>query len=217
MDKIIIVGAGRQGREIYSYLLDLKNIGFEIDIIGFIDDTKPKGKFGDTSILGNIDDLKYYLENNKDNTFRYITAIGDIDFRIKIVNIIEDFKFKNISPISVIHPTASIGNDVSISDGVCIAPGAIITTNVKIGSHCIVNSNVSISHDCVIGDFVNLNPSVTLCGDVVVGNRCFIGAGAIIIDKITIGDGVTVGAGSVVIRDVKNNVTVVGVPAKLIK
>ena len=44
-----------------------------------------------------------------------------------------------------------------------------------------------------------------------------IGAGATVIDKINIGDRVTVGAGAVVTKGVQNNITVVGVPAKITK
>ncbi len=217
MDKVIIVGAGRHGRENYSYLLDLQKDGAEIEMVGFIDELKPKGKFEDTRILGNINDLECYVENHKNDIFRYIVAIGDINLRQRVANKIDYLQLSNISSFTIIHPTASIGRDVHIGSGTCVAPKAIITTHVKIGLHCIINSNVSISHDCVIGDYVNLNPSVTLCGDVCMGNECFIGAGATIIDKVIIGNKVTVGSGAVVVKHVQDNTTVVGVPAKEIK
>lgn len=217
MDKVIIVGAGRQGRENYSYLLDLQENGAEIEMVGFIDELKPKGKFEDTRILGNINDLECYIENRKNDIFRYIVAIGDINLRQRVTNKIDYLQLPNISSFTIVHPTASIGRDVRIGSGTCIAPGVIITTHVKIGLHCIVNSNVSVSHDCVIGDYVNLNPSVTLCGDVCMGDECFVGAGATIIDKITIGNKAIIGSGAVVVKNVQDNITAVGVPAKVIK
>ena len=213
MDKVIIIGAGRHGRELYSYLQHIEDVEF----IGFVDELKPKGKLEDTSILGNINDLKYYLVNHEDDTFRYITAIGDINLRRRVVNRIDHLHLPNICPYTLLHPTAFVGRDVEIGEGTCLAPGAIATTHVRIGKHCIVNTNVSVSHDCVVGDYTNLNPSVTLCGDVCIGNECFIGAGATIIDKVTLGNRVVVGAGATVIKNVQDNVTVAGVPAKLIK
>ena len=216
MDKVIIIGAGRHGREVYSYLQHIQERG-EVNIVGFVDELKSKGKFKNTRILGNINDLRAYLEKNNNDVFRYITAIGDINMRQRVVNRIELFQLPNIHPFTLVHPTASVGEDVEIGEGTCIAPGSVITTHVRIGKHCIVNTSVSISHDCMVGDFVNLNPSVTLCGDVKMGNECFIGAGATVIDKINIGNRVTVGAGAVVTKGVQDNITVVGVPAKITK
>ncbi len=47
-----------------------------------------------------------------------------------------------------------------------------------------------------------------------IGDNVYIGAGARVIGSIKLGDGVTVGANSVVNRDVADNLTVVGAPAK---
>lgn len=50
-----------------------------------------------------------------------------------------------------------------------------------------------------------------------IGNNVKICGGAIIIGKITIGNNVIVGAGAVVTKDVPDNCTVVGNPARIIK
>ncbi len=34
--------------------------------------------------------------------------------------------------------------------------GAIATTNVQIGRHCIVNMGASLAHDVVLGDYCNV-------------------------------------------------------------
>ena len=49
------------------------------------------------------------------------------------------------------------------------------------------------------------------------GELSFIGIGATIIQGIKIGKNVIIGAGSVVIKDITDNVIVVGNPAKIIK
>ena len=41
-----------------------------------------------------------------------------------------------------------------------------------------------------------------------------IGAGAKVLGNIKVGDNVKIGAGAVVLNDIRDNVTVVGVPAK---
>ena len=50
----------------------------------------------------------------------------------------------------------------------------------------------------------------------VIGDNCFIGPGAKIFGKINIGDNVAIGANAVVNKDVPSNVTVAGVPAKIV-
>ena len=44
-----------------------------------------------------------------------------------------------------------------------------------------------------------------------------IGAGAIVIGGITVGNNVIIGAGSVVVKDIPDNATVVGNPARVIR
>lgn len=51
----------------------------------------------------------------------------------------------------------------------------------------------------------------------IIGNNVQLGAAVNIIGGITIGDNVIIGAGSVVVKSVKNNVVIAGVPAKIIK
>lgn len=51
----------------------------------------------------------------------------------------------------------------------------------------------------------------------ILGNNIFIGAGAKIIGGVRIGDNVKIGANAVVVKDVPDNATVVGVPARIIK
>ena len=50
-----------------------------------------------------------------------------------------------------------------------------------------------------------------------IGNNAWIGGSAIILGGISIGDGAIVGAGAVVTRDVPDNTTVVGNPARAVK
>ena len=80
--------------------------------------------------------------------------------------------------------------------------GVVINSKVRGGT------NITIESGVVIGDEKGKAP--------LLGNNIFIGAGAKIIGGITIGDNVKVGANAVVVKDVPSNVTVVGIPAKII-
>ena len=70
---------------------------------------------------------------------------------------------------------------------------------------------------CRIGDYAHLAPGCTLGGDVTLGEVAFLGIGARVIPGIRIGRWSVIGAGSVVTKDIPDNCTAVGVPAKVIK
>ena len=53
--------------------------------------------------------------------------------------------------------------------------------------------------------------------NVTVGEECYIGMGANVIQNRTVGAGSIVGAGAVVIDDIPSGVTVVGIPARIVK
>ena len=82
----------------------------------------------------------------------------------------------------------------------------IVNPKARIGKNCQIHGN------CCIG---NLRPDSQ--DSPIIGDNVDIGQGAQILGGIRIADGVKIGAGAVVIKDVLTpNVTVVGVPAKII-
>ena len=97
-----------------------------------------------------------------------------------------------------------IGAKTKFGEGLVIMHpvGVVVNSKVTGGSNIIIESGV------VIGDEKGLAPSL--------GNNVFIGAGAKIIGGITIGDNVKIGANAVVVKSLPNNVTAVGIPAKII-
>lgn len=92
----------------------------------------------------------------------------------------------------------------SIGPGLFIMHGdGTLIAAAKIGANCWINQQV------VMG-YTNETDIPTI------GNNVTIHAGAKILGKAKVGDNVTIGANSVVIADVPPNVTVMGVPAKII-
>ncbi|SHI21929.1 serine acetyltransferase [Desulfosporosinus lacus] len=78
----------------------------------------------------------------------------------------------------------------------------VVHPDVRVGKNCRVHSAVN------IGVFDGKCPTI--------GNNVYIGPGAKIFGGITIGDNVTIGANAVVNQNVPSNVTVAGVPAKIV-
>jgi len=210
---LYIIGAGGHGREVYAYVQDLRGAGWKDVLQGFLDDGLAAGTYGRLEVLGPMDSLPVHTNSPR----RYLTACGSNPVRRAIVERLTAFYGENLAPWTLVHPSVYVGQDIDLGVGTCIAPGAILTTRTRIGSHCIVNVKASVSHDCVIGDFVNINPGVTICGSVTIGDGANIGAGAVVKERVSIGAWSTIGAGAVVIRDIPPNVTAVGVTARIIK
>jgi len=101
-----------------------------------------------------------------------------------------------------IHPGAKIGKKVFIDHGM----GVVIGETAEIGNNCLLYQGVTLggtgkSHG-------KRHP--TLKENVVIG------AGAKVLGSITVGANTRIGAGSVVVRSVKGNSTVVGVPGRVV-
>jgi sugar O-acyltransferase (sialic acid O-acetyltransferase NeuD family) len=141
----------------------------------------------------------------------FILGIGDNAIRVKVAQLI---KSKNKKIRNVIHPTASIGQKVTIGEGNFIARNVSINPLASISNYCILNTGCIVEHECVINQGVHVAP---VAGNVTVGENTFIGANAVIKQGITIGKNVVIGAGSVVLKDVLDHKIVVGNPAKEIK
>ncbi len=101
-----------------------------------------------------------------------------------------------------IHPGAKIGKRLFIDHGM----GIVIGETAEIGDDC------TIYHGVTLGgtgkDILKRHPTI--------GNNVMVGAGSKLLGPINIGNNVKIGAGAVVLKDIENNVTVVGVPASRI-
>lgn len=144
-------------------------------------------------------------------TIATVIAIGDGAVRKRIS---EKLNYLTWAPLNL---TSRIVNRYNkIGDGTILCPGTIVTCNVTIGIHCLINLNCTIGHDCVIGDFVTMSPGANVSGNVTIGNGCYIGTNAVIREKISICDNVVIGAGGVVVKNITEPGVYVGNPVKKI-
>jgi sugar O-acyltransferase (sialic acid O-acetyltransferase NeuD family) len=139
-------------------------------------------------------------------------AVGDNLLRRKIY---EDLQKNNLPSANAIHPSAAIDSSANIAKhGVMIAANATINPLAFIATGAICNTGCIIEHECTVGEFAHIAPGAVLCGNVKIGDGTFVGANSVIRQGITVGKNVMIGAGAVVVKDVPDNVTVVGIPAK---
>ena len=136
-------------------------------------------------------------------------AIGNNQVRKSIYKLIN---LKN-NLFTIIHPAAVVSKSAQIEGGSFIAARAILGPESFVGKGCIINHAAVVDHEVKIGAYSHIAPNSTLGGNVKVGKGVLVGSGAVVLPGITIGDGAIIGAGAVVIKDVKENTLVKGVPA----
>lgn len=102
-----------------------------------------------------------------------------------------------------IHPGATIGKNLFIDHGM----GVVIGETASVGDHC------TIYHGVTLGGTGNAHGGKR---HPTIGNDVMIGSGAQVLGAIEIGDGARIGANSVVTKPVPANVTVMGIPARVI-
>jgi sugar O-acyltransferase (sialic acid O-acetyltransferase NeuD family) len=142
----------------------------------------------------------------------YFIAIGDNLLRKKIYDSLQQ---KQLTPANAIHSSAVIDASATIAEqGVMIAANVTINPLATIGTGAICNTGCIIEHECAVGEFAHIGPGAVLCGNVKIGSGTFVGANAVIKQGITVGKNAMIGAGAVVVKDVPDNVTVMGIPAK---
>jgi len=101
-----------------------------------------------------------------------------------------------------IHPAAKVGRGIFLDHA----------TGLVVGETATIGDNVSMLHGVTLGgtgkDHGDRHPKI--------GDGVLIGASASIIGNIAVGRCARIAAGSVVLKEVPNNVTVAGVPAKIV-
>lgn len=117
----------------------------------------------------------------------------------------------NTQYFTFIHPTAQLMNDdIIIGEGSFIGANSIITCNVEIGKHSILNRANHIGHDCRIGDYFSAMPGSIVSGNVNLGNKVYLGTNSSIREKITICDNVIIGLNTGIVKDINISGTYIG-------
>lgn len=204
--KLLIVGAGGFGREVYGVALAAA-AGAEWDVAGFLDaDEQALQQFRyPVKILG---DPATYQPASDDC---FICAIGDPATKLHVC---EGLRAKGAEFITLVHPNALIGPNCVLGEGCILCAGAILTADVTVGNFVIINAHSGAGHDAVIGDGCTLSAHVDITGGVQLGRGVFLGSHASVLPKMKVGDFAKIGAGSVVVRNVPSRGVVFGVPAK---
>lgn len=201
---MILIGYSGHAFVVYNILNTMGRV-----VTGYCDNNEKEFNPFNLSYLGSE---KSETALNLLNTDDFFISVGDNNIR---KNIFDYLASKQRLPINAIHPSAIISEDSHLfSNGVMVSAGVIINPLSKIANGVICNTGSIIEHECEIGQFSHIGPGAILCGNTHIGEKTFVGAGTVVRQGITIGNNVIIGAGSVVVKNIADNSTVMGCPAK---
>jgi sugar O-acyltransferase (sialic acid O-acetyltransferase NeuD family) len=191
-----LIGNGGHAREVMSQM--------GIELTRFVSDEY--WKEGDSKLLpiSEFDPDKYVV----------MVAIANSKDREDVVKSLPE----KTQYFTFIHPTAQImSDDVIIGDGSFIGANSIITCNITLGKHSLLNRGVHVGHDSIIGDYFSAMPGSVVSGNVTLGDKVYLGTNSSIREKITICNDVIIGLNTGIVKDIKDPGTYVGCPFKKIK
>ena len=146
--------------------------------------------------------------------YMIIVAVADSKDRADIVAKLP----KETKYFTFIHPSVHIMDDnIQVGVGSFIGANSILTTNIKLGNHALLNRGNHIGHDSVAGDFFSMMPNAVVGGNVTLGDNVYLGSCSNIREKINITSDVLIGMNAAVVKDINKSGTYVGVPTKKIK
>lgn len=211
MKNLIIIGASGFGREVAWMVERINKVCSTWNLLGFIDDDDAlQGTFvNGYAVLGKTEDASAY-------DAYFVCAVGSARIREQIIKRIT--KINSAARFAVlIDPSVEMSELIDIGEGTIICAHSILTVNITIGKHVIINLDCTVGHDAVLKDFVTLYPSVNVSGMTDIGYCSELGTGVQIIQTKKVGDNAIVGAGAVIIKDIPERCTAVGCPAIPVK
>lgn len=210
-EAVLMLGSGGHGR----VLADIIRRSDGLRLAGIVDDFAAAGtpKLGST-VLGGSSELAQIMART--GCRRLVLAVGHNGRRLDLAARIES-SCEGVIWQSLCHPSAIVGEDVTIEPGAVLVAGALVNPGAVIGRHCIVNSAAVVDHDCRLGDGSSLGPGALLGGNVALGRGAIVAIGATVINGLHLGAHSLLGAGATAVRDLPEHAVALGVPARVVR
>jgi sugar O-acyltransferase (sialic acid O-acetyltransferase NeuD family) len=210
MKNLIIIGARGYGREVCDLAKQCSGYNTEYVVKGFLDDKSDA--LADFENYPEIISSVEEYEIQEDDVFT--CALGSVNWKKHYVEVILS---KGGKFINLIHPTAIFNTNVILGNGLIVFMYSNISNDCVIEDFVTIQGFVGLGHDTKIGKWSHLNAFSFTGGFVVLEEEVCLNTRATVLPRVIVRKGATVGASSLVIKNVKENTTVFGVPAMKLK
>lgn len=208
----IVIGGGGHARVVID-TLRLSGCATPVAIVD-ADSARKGTHIYDVPVAGGDEALPTLWESGIRHFVMGIAGAGDNRLRTRLY---KQMILAGWNPLTVVHPSAIVSPHASVGAGCQVFPGAVVNANVCMGENVIINSGAIVEHDVTIDCHVHVAPGACVCGFTKIQEGAHIGARSVVRQGVTIGQWSLVGIGAVVVKDVADNITVAGNPAKTLK
>ena len=206
MKDLIIIGGGGFAKEVIWLANDCNR-----KVKGVLDDSDQTHNIQvqGATVLGDVSSWVNYKD------CEFIIAIGSPRTRQKVLDKMLTFGEPDFA--TLIHPSVRFSNTVSIGEGSIICAGSILTADISLGKHNILNLNVTVGHECEFADYVTIAPMVAVSGNVKLHHLVEVGTGAVIRQGLNLAEGSMLGMGGILTKNIPERMIYAGNPAKKLK
>lgn len=217
MKDLYIIGAGGFTMEVL-FLID-RFYKKKWNTISIIDDNSDKigSKIRNVTVVSTINDFIIKCKNERSIEKDVLIIINNSRTRKNIIDGLLAEKLKINFP-NLVDGTLIFDEQYSkMGRGNIIMDFVGITGNVAIGDFNIIGARTGIGHDSCLGDFNTFSPRVSISGNVKIGNCNTFGLNSAVLQNKTMGDNNTIWSYTMILKNIKDDCTYFGMPAKKIQ
>ena len=209
MKNLVIVGARGFGREVYDLATQCSGFNIEYVVKGFLDDKADalEGFENYPQILSSVENYKI----EEDDVF--VCALGTVKWKKHYAELILE---KGGSFINLFHPSTKLNTNTAVGTGLLVFMYANISNDCIIEDFVTIQGYVGLGHDTKIRKWAHVSSYSFTGGFVVLEEESTLNTRSTVLPHVVVKKGGTVGACSLVIKNVKANTTVFGIPAKIL-
>lgn len=204
---LILIGGGGHCKSV----IDVIESTEQYEIVGILDKPELVGQdILGYKVIGSDDDIAKFHEKGAS----FLITVGQIKSCTVRIKIATKIAHLGGSLATVVSPFARVSPWASLGKGVVVMHHALVNASAVVKDHCIINNGALVEHDAYVDEFCHVSTHAVLNGNVSLGKGCFIGSNSVIAHGVKLMSNAVVGAGSVVIRNVDQNIIVIGNPAR---
>lgn len=196
MNRLALIGSRDFAKQIRTHA---EKTG-EYRVVGFFDDFAAEGSLVDgLPILGGLDSVDVLFAKSMFDCLFFAAGYNNFTFRDNAFT-----RFKGRIPFAnIIMPSCSIGDNVTLGEGIFLGDYNEVGDNTTIEDNVFVHGRTIIGHDNHIGAHSYISGRFDSAGFVSMGKRNFYGIRTCISDHVFICDDVWIGLGCIVGKDIK--------------